>query len=98
MNKKELVAFISEHADVTQKVAEATLKATFDGIAQSMVNGKSVQIPGFGSFTTKERSAREGRNPRTGESMQIAATIVPAFKAGTQLKEAIKNVKDKEIA
>lgn len=98
MNKKELIALIAEQADVTQKVAEATLKATFDGITQAMVEEGGIQVPGFGSFTTKERAAREGRNPRTGETMQIAATTVPAFKAGTQLKEAVKNAKEKETA
>lgn len=98
MNKKELIAFIAEQADVTQKVAEATLKATFDGITQAMVEEGGIQIPGFGSFTAKERAAREGRNPRTGETMQIPATTVPAFKAGTQLKESVKNAKEKETA
>lgn len=97
MNKKELINFIAEQADVTQKVAEETLKATFDGITQAMLAGNGVQVPGFGSFTTKVRAARDGRNPRTGETIHIAEATVPAFKAGTQLKETI-NTKEKETA
>lgn len=97
MNKKDLINFIAEQAEVTQKVAEATLKATFDGITQSMVDGDGIQIPGFGGFSVKERAARDGRNPRTGETIKIAAANVPAFKAGTQLKETV-NTKEKETA
>ena len=97
MNKKELVQFIAEKADVTQKVAEATLKATFDGIIKAMIEEEGIQLPGFGSFSTKERAARTGRNPQTGEALQIAAATVPAFKAATQLKETI-NQKEKESA
>ena len=97
MNKKELVQFIAEQADVTQKTAEATLKATFEGIVKAMVEEEGIQIPGFGSFSTKARAARDGRNPRTGETIKIAAANVPAFKAATQLKETV-NQKEKEIA
>jgi DNA-binding protein HU-alpha len=96
MNKKQLIDFIAEQAEVTQKVAEATLKATFDGITQAMVDGEGIQIPGFGGFSSKARAARTGRNPRTGEALQIAAANVPAFKAGTQLKETVNNAKEKE--
>jgi DNA-binding protein HU-beta len=96
MNKKQLIDYIAAEADVSQKVAETTLKATFEGITKAMIEDGGIQIPGFGGFSTKVRAAREGRNPRTGETLQIAEAIVPGFKAGTQLKDLVNTTHKEE--
>ncbi|MED7789024.1 HU family DNA-binding protein [Francisella sp. 19X1-34] len=90
MNKSELVSAIAKEADVTKEVAGTTLDATIEAITKALKKGDSVTLVGFGTFQVKERSAREGRNPKTGETIQIAASKVPSFKAGKGLKDAVK--------
>ncbi len=89
MNKTELIAAVAEQSGVTKKDAERVIHATFDAIAAQLVAGEKVQISGFGTFETKEREARTGRNPLTGESIRIAATRSPAFRPGKILKEQV---------
>lgn len=89
MNKKELIAAVAENAGISKKDAEAAVKATFDAITAAMAAGDKVQMIGFGTFETRTREAREGKNPRTGEIVKIAASKVPGFKAGAALKEAV---------
>ena len=89
MNKTELIAVVAEAANVSKKEAAAVVDATFDAIAKAMAEGDKVQILGFGTFEVRERAAREGLNPQTGEKVEIAACKVPAFKAGKALKDAV---------
>ena len=89
MNKTELIAAMAEQAQISKKDAEAALKAFTDVVANELrANGK-VQLVGFGTFEVSERAAREGRNPQTGETMTIAASKAPKFKAGKALKDMI---------
>ncbi|AUI88948.1 DNA-binding protein HU (plasmid) [Vibrio azureus] len=88
MNKSQLVDHIAATADISKTKAEAALSALTDGVAQSLANGDDVALIGFGTFKVNERAARTGRNPRTGEAIEIAAAKVPAFKAGKALKDA----------
>ncbi len=90
MNKTELVAAVAAKADITKKDAEKAVAAVFGAIEDALVEGEKVQLIGFGTFEVKERAARTGHNPRTGESVEIAASKVPAFKAGAALKNAVK--------
>ncbi|MBJ7961102.1 HU family DNA-binding protein [Bacillus toyonensis] len=90
MNKTELTKMVAEKAELTQKDAAAATQAVLDAITNGLANEEKVQILGFGTFEVRERSARTGRNPQTGEAMQIAASKVPAFKAGKELKVAVK--------
>lgn len=87
MNKTELIAAVAEKAEISKKDAEKALKAFTDTVAQELKNGEKVQLVGFGTFEVSHREAREGRNPRTGETMKIAATKMPKFKAGKALKD-----------
>ena len=89
MNKTELIAAVAGSANVTKKDAEAVLKAFTDVVAEELKNGGKIQLVGFGTFEVGERAAREGRNPKTGETMTIAASKAPKFKAGKALKDAI---------
>ena len=89
MNKTELIAAVAGSANVTKKEAEAVLKAFTDVVAEELKNGGKIQLVGFGTFEVGERAAREGRNPKTGETMTIAASKAPKFKAGKALKDAI---------
>jgi len=89
MNKNELVHAISEEADVNLIVANAVLDAFTNSVKQALKGGDNVTLVGFGTFQVKERSAREGRNPKTGETIQIKAATVPSFKAGKGLKDAV---------
>lgn len=90
MNKTELTKMVAEKAELTQKDAAAATQSVLDAITNALANEEKVQILGFGTFEVRERSARTGRNPQTGEEMQIAASKVPAFKAGKELKTAVK--------
>ena len=85
-NKQELIAKVAESADLTKKDAEKAVNAVFASVSEFLAKGEKVQLIGFGTFETRERAAREGRNPQTGDSIKIAATTVPAFKAGKALK------------
>ena len=89
MNKTELTAIVAEKCGVSKKDTQAAVNALFDAIENALVAGEKVQIAGFGSFETRQRAARTGKNPQTGEAVAIAACKAPAFKAGKALKEAI---------
>ena len=89
MNKTELIAAIAAKTALSKKDAEKALNAAIDSITAALVEGDKVQLVGFGSFETKTREARTGRNPRTGEDIQIAASRTPAFKAGKALKDKV---------
>ena len=87
MNKTELIAAVAEKAHLSKKDAEAAVSAVLDAVTDELVKGGKVQLIGFGSFEVRERAAKQGRNPKTGEA--IPATKVPAFKAGNALKNAV---------
>ena len=89
MNKTELIAAVAEKAGLTKKDAERAVNATIDAITESLAKGDKVQVSGLGSFEVKNREARTGRNPQTGETIQIAASKLPAFKAAQALKNAV---------
>ncbi len=89
MNKTELIAAAAERSGLTKKDAEKALNAAIDAITAALVAGDKVQLSGFGIFEVKEREARMGRNPHTGEAMEIAASRVPGFKASKTLKDAL---------
>lgn len=89
MNKTELVAAVAEQAGLSKKDAEAAVKAFTDVVAEALKAGDKIQLVGFGTFEVSERAAREGRNPRTGETMVIEASKTPKFKAGKVLKDLV---------
>lgn len=89
MNKTELIDSIAEAADISKSSAGRALDAVVAGITGSLQKGDSVSLVGFGTFSVKHRPARKGRNPRTGEEIDIRAAMVPGFKAGKALKEAV---------
>ncbi len=89
MKKKELIERIAEEADVPRSEAQKHFEAFEEVVTEALKRGEEVQITGFGKFSVRERSAREGRNPQTGEKMHIAASKVPSFSAGNALKGAI---------
>lgn len=88
MTRAELIVAVAEKAKIDRKTAEKAVAATFDTIKEFMVKGDKVQVLGFGTFENRTRAARKGRNPRTGEEINIAASNLPSFKAGKSLKEA----------
>ncbi len=90
MNKTDLVNAVAEKAELSKKDAGKAVDAIFESVTDSLKNGEKVQIIGFGNFEVRDRSARKGRNPQTGEEIQIPASKVPAFKAGKALKDAVK--------
>ena len=90
MNKTELVAAVATKADLSKKDAEAAVKAVLDAVTEAHADGEKVALVGFGTFEVKERAARTGKNPRTGEAIEIPASKVPSFKAGAALKNAVK--------
>ena len=87
MNKTELIKKIDEQTELSKKDAEKALKAFTDIVADELKKGEKVQLVGFGTFEVSERAAREGRNPQTGETMEIKASKTPKFKAGKALKD-----------
>jgi len=89
MNKAELVAAVAEIAGLTKADTEKAVDATFDAITSTLKSGDEVRLIGFGSFSVTQRAATEGRNPRTGEKIQIAASKNPKFSAGKGLKDAL---------
>ena len=89
MNKTELVAAIAEKTDLTKKDAELALTAVVESITEALEKGDKVQLIGFGSFEVKNRAARTGRNPKTKEAIEIAASKTPVFKAGKALKDKV---------
>jgi DNA-binding protein HU-beta len=94
MNKADMVNALADRADVSRKDARAVLDAIFDPndglISRSLREGERVALTGFGTFEARERSARVGRNPRTGKEIQIPASMAPAFRAGKGLRDAIQ--------
>lgn len=89
MNKKELAAAVAAGAELSKKDAEKAVNVALEEITNALVRGEKVQLMGFGTFETKERAARSGRNPVNGEAIDIAASRVPAFKAGKALKDKV---------
>ncbi|MEY8351355.1 HU family DNA-binding protein [Bacillus cereus] len=90
MNKTELIKNVAQTAEISQKEATVVVQSVVESITNTLAAGEKVQLIGFGTFEVRERAARTGRNPQTCEEMQIAASKVPAFKAGKELKEAVK--------
>jgi DNA-binding protein HU-beta len=90
MNKTDLIAKVAEMTDLSKKDATKAVDAVFDAIAEALQSGEKVQLVGFGNFEVRERSARKGRNPQTGEEIDIPASKVPAFKPGKALRDGIK--------
>jgi DNA-binding protein HU-beta len=89
MNKSEFVDAVAESADIPKSTAGKAVDAMVDVISKSLKQGQQVSLVGFGTFLTRDREARQGRNPRTGETIQIKASRVPSFKAGKGLKDAV---------
>ncbi len=91
MNKTDLIAKVAETTELSKKDASKAVDAVFDAIAEALQNGEKVQLVGFGNFEVRERQARKGRNPQTGEEIEIAAGKIPAFKPGKSLKDQVSN-------
>lgn len=89
MNKAELIASVAEKSELTKKDAEKAVAALLATVEDALANGDKVQLVGFGTFEIRERAARKGRNPQTGEEINIAAAKVPVFKAGKALRDAV---------
>ncbi len=89
MNKSELIDAIAESADISKAAAGRALDAVISSITGALKNGEQVVLVGFGTFSVKERAARTGRNPQTGEPIEISAARIPGFKAGKALKDAV---------
>ncbi|MBE3550124.1 MAG: DNA-binding protein HBsu [Brockia lithotrophica] len=90
MNKQDFVSALAERTRLTKKDVEAVVNAFFEEIAEALRRGEKVQFVGYGTFEVRKREARTGRNPQTGETISIAASMVPVFKPGSKLKEAVK--------
>ncbi|QBY45813.1 HU family DNA-binding protein (plasmid) [Arsenophonus nasoniae] len=90
MNKTELISKVAEKSGLSKKDSEKAVNAFIETVTEALKAGNDVQLIGFGSFQVKPRAARDGRNPKTGETLKIAAANVPSFKAGQRLKEAVK--------
>ena len=90
-NKAELVDRVAKKTQLTKKDVSAAVDALFETIQEALQAGEKVQVIGFGNFEVRERAARKGRNPQSGEEIQIEASKVPAFKAGKALKDAVQN-------
>jgi DNA-binding protein HU-beta len=91
MNKTELVNQVAETSELSKKDAAKAVDALFHTISETLAKGDKIQVLGFGNFEVRERAARKGRNPQTGEEIEIAASKVPAFSPGKSLKEIVKN-------
>ena len=89
MNKTELVAAVAEKAEISKKDADSAVNAVIESIIEAVASKDKVQIVGFGTFEARERKEKIGKNPRTGEEIKIAASVVPAFKAGKALKDML---------
>lgn len=98
MNKTELVEKIAADAGLEKRAAEQALKAALNAISDAVADGDKVTLPGFGTFERRERAAREGRNPQTGERLKIAKSKVPAFKAGATFKSYVSMSKKDQQA
>ena len=89
MNKNDIINAVAESSNLSKAEAARSVQEIFDSIASALGSGGSVAIAGFGTFSVSHRPARTGRNPQTGETIQIAASMVPKFKAGKSLKESV---------
>ncbi|QQK62588.1 HU family DNA-binding protein (plasmid) [Shewanella sp. LC6] len=89
MNKSELIMKVAEDADISKAKADAAVNALINSVTEELKAGGTVALTGFGTFQVKERAARTGRNPQTGENIQIAAAKIPGFKAGKGLKDSV---------
>lgn len=89
MNKQELIDFVAKQADLPKTKAQSAIEALFEGIKSTLKKGGEVRLVGFGTFSVAQRAATTGRNPRTGEAINIPASKQPKFKAGKELKEAV---------
>ena len=89
MNKTELIAAVAEKTDLSKKDADAAVSAVLGAITDALKAGDKIQLVGFGTFEVRNRAAKPGRTPRTGETMTVPASKVPAFKAGKALKDAV---------
>ena len=89
MTKAEMIVAVAEKAGMTKKDAEKAVSAVLEAITDALTSGEKVQLVGFGTFEVRDRAAREGKNPATGETIKIEASKVPAFKAGKALKDAV---------
>ncbi len=90
MNKNEIISNISDKSGLTKKDVELVVNGLLNEITSALASGEKVQFVGFGTFEARKRSSRMGRNPQTGETIEIPETMVPAFKAGNKLKDAVK--------
>ncbi|WP_413372348.1 HU family DNA-binding protein [Paenibacillus taichungensis] len=90
MNKSDLITNVSEATELSKKDVTKAVDAVFEAISEALQSGDKVQLVGFGNFEVRERSARKGRNPQTGEEIEIPASKIPAFKPGKALKDGIK--------
>nr|WP_255639657.1 HU family DNA-binding protein [Aquibacillus saliphilus] len=91
MNKTDLINSVAEKSELSKKDSTLAVDALFETITESLSDGESVKVIGFGNFSTSERAARKGRNPSTGDEIEISATTVPKFKPGKALKDAVKS-------
>jgi DNA-binding protein HU-beta len=91
MNKAELIDYIAQEIDVTKKIATSALDKILEAITAQLAKGEKVILTGFGTFEARKRAARTGRNPQTGEAMQIKASVQPVFKAGKVLKDSVQD-------
>ncbi|WP_270171591.1 HU family DNA-binding protein [Paenibacillus sp. SYP-B4298] len=91
MNKTDLISKVAESTELSKKDATKAVDAVFDAISEALQNGDKVQLVGFGNFEVRERAARKGRNPQTGEEIEIAASKMPAFRPGKSLKDIVSN-------
>ncbi len=94
MNKQELVDVMAKAADISRAAAGKALDAFTSAIGENLSEGKQVALIGFGTFSVRERAARQGRNPQTGETIQIRAAKIPSFKAGKKLKDAVQHLEE----
>ena len=90
MNKSELSSLLASQTGLSEADANSAVAACFDTVRDALANGETVSLPGFGRFSTRDRAARQGRNPRTGEPIEVGASKLPAFKAGKALRDAVR--------
>ena len=95
LTKAELVSLVAKDTEMTKAASERILNSMIANIQEALVNGKTIQLIGFGSFSTTKRAARTGRNPQTGKKINIPAKVVPKFKPGKNLREAVNSPKKK---
>jgi len=91
MTRADLISKVADKAKLDRKSAEKAVTATFEAIKEALIANEKVQVLGFGTFENRTRAARKGRNPRTGDEIDIKASNLPSFKAGKSLKEAVNN-------